>query len=145
LHRTASFDVLCIEIHEGVLTVDNLKNSPKTGKTAGISLHKVMHRQKSNLSSDLDKFCRMIDVQDVITYANFSDDHIKNFRWQGIKLSFSIDSDHHPDNTCTTMLVCDHETNVYKTKSFGFSDPGLIFLYETSRELLLKICCTLKA
>ena len=53
------------------------------------------------------KFCRMTDIPDVMTYANFGDDSLRGLGAAGSNFDIPIDFDRHPYNT--TVRVCDKE------------------------------------
>ena len=54
------------------------------------------------------KFCRMVDIHDIIMYVNFGDDRLIGLGMAvGQILAFPIDFDRRPYNTRTTVRVCD--------------------------------------
>ena len=71
-------------------------------------MHEVTHAQKWNPLSDWIKFCRVVDIPDVITYANFGEDRLGGL-WLtgGQSLHFSNDFDHRPYNTLALPVPCE--------------------------------------
>jgi len=52
-------------------------------------MHEVTHARKWNPLSDWIKFCRVVDIPDVITYANFGEDRLGVYGWRGVKVCTS--------------------------------------------------------
>jgi len=53
------------------------------------------------------KFCRMVDIHDVITYVNFGDDRFRGLGVVGGQiLAFPIDIDRRPYNTLALACEC---------------------------------------
>ena len=56
------------------------------------------------------KFCRMVDIYDVIKYVNFGDGRLRSLGVAGGQImAFPIDFDRRPYNTRITVQVCDGE------------------------------------
>jgi len=48
----------------------------------------------------------VVDIPDIITYANFGEDRLRGLGWRGSNLPFSIDFDRRPYNTLALPCEC---------------------------------------
>ena len=76
LHRTASFDVFCVDVHGSLLAVGNFWN-PKKDIPSKQWCSKSRMRGSETPYPICIKFCRVVDIPDVITYANFGEDRLR--------------------------------------------------------------------
>jgi len=75
LHRTASFDVFCVDVRGGVLAVGDFLNPRKIAESTMVC--EVAHARKRNPLSDLNKILHVVDIPDIITSANFGEDRLR--------------------------------------------------------------------
>jgi len=92
------FDIFFVKISAGVLAVGDLKN--KKNSQVNIWVRKVAHAGNETPKLISVKFCTMVDIPCIITYAKVGDDHLRDLKVAGDQiLPFPIDFDHRPYNT----------------------------------------------
>ena len=104
LRGTASFDVFCVSVCDGVLAVGERKY-PKNSRVN--NRREFAHAWKRNPLSDLDKILQDGRYPDIITCANFGDDRLRGLGVAGGQiLPFPIGIRRHPYNTLALPCEC---------------------------------------
>jgi len=84
------------------------------------------------------KFCVVIDITNVVTYANFCDHRLRGF-WVagGQSSSFPIDFDRHPYNTLALPCECVIDEMSFNLLTFCLCFKPRVFSYYEQFEPLL--------
>ena len=83
LRGIASFDVFCVKIGARVSAVAFLKNQKKL--PSHFRGAKSRMRRTETPKPIWMKFCLLVDITDVVTYANFHYYRLRGFVWRGVK------------------------------------------------------------
>jgi len=92
-----SFDICCVKVHGGILTVGEMY--PKKQPSKQVSVQGRAHMEM--------KFCRLVGVPSVITYANLGDVCLNSIGWWGVWFYHRLSSSF-LQQSCTAMQLCNH-------------------------------------